>query len=89
MATEHDSLALFVSVWWDIPEYTSTHRDLGDILGWWSPMLSDEVRESKTQVTGLVKKFSLFCKIKDEFFIFTNNFFDLDLLSMFAISCVV
>ena len=31
--------------------------------------------------------FSFFHKIKDKFFIFTNNFIDLDILSMSAISC--
>ena len=30
-----------------------------------------------------------FCKIKDAYFIFTNNFTDLDILSMSALSCVV
>ena len=30
-----------------------------------------------------------FCKIKDAFFIFTNNFIDLDILSMSIISHVV
>ena len=30
-----------------------------------------------------------FCKIKDTFFIFTNNFIDLDILCMSAISCMV
>ena len=33
--------------------------------------------------------FSFFCKIKDIFFIFTNNFIDLDILSMSAISRMV
>ena len=33
--------------------------------------------------------FSFSCKIKDTFFIFTNNFIDLDILSMLASSCVV
>ena len=33
--------------------------------------------------------FRFFHKIKDTFFIFTNNFIDLDILSMSAISCVV
>ena len=37
---------------------------------------------------GLAKKlFIFFCKTKDTFFIFTNNFMDLDVLSMSAISC--
>ena len=36
---------------------------------------------------GLVKK-SFFRKIKDTFLIFTNNFIDLDILSMLAISHV-
>ena len=31
----------------------------------------------------------LFCKIKDTFFIFTNNFIDLGILSMLAISSLV
>ena len=30
-----------------------------------------------------------FYKIKDTFFVFTNNFIDLDSLSMSAISCIV
>ena len=48
-------------------------------------------RLGKMQVTGTVllgwpkSLFSFFCKIKDTFFIFTNNFVDLDILSKSAI----
>ena len=40
---------------------------------------------------GLAKNVSVvfFHKIKDTFFIFTNNFIDLDIVSMSAISCMV
>ena len=41
-------------------------------------------------LTGWPKSpFSVFCKIKDAFFTFTNIFIDLDILSMSAISCMV
>ena len=33
--------------------------------------------------------FSFFCKTEDTFFIFTNNFIDLDVVNMSAISRVV
>ena len=40
---------------------------------------------------GLTKKFmwGFFCKIKDTLFTFSNNFIDLDVLSMLSISCMV
>ena len=41
-----------------------------------------------SQILGWPKsQFSFFCKIKGTFFIYTNNFIDLDILSMLAISC--
>ena len=38
---------------------------------------------------GQNSAFSFFHKVKDTFLIFTNNFIDLDILSMSAVSCVV
>ena len=44
--------------------------------------------ENDGQLLGWPKSpFSFFSKIKETFFIFTNNFVDLDILSMSAISC--
>ena len=38
---------------------------------------------------GQKSPYDFFHKIEDTFFIFTNNFIDLDILSMSAISCIV
>ena len=50
-------------------------------------MWTDFLKDWKTKLLGWPKcPFSFFYKIKDTFFIFTNNFVDLDILSMSPLS---
>ena len=53
-----------------------------------SPLLHASVSFLLSLVLGWPKSpFGFFCKIKDTFFIFINNFTDLDILGMLATSC--
>ena len=51
--------------------------------------LSQILKDDIYTFGGPKSPYGLFCKIKDTCFVFTNNFTDLDILSMLAISCIV
>ena len=67
---------------------TEMHTSQGNLLGKCSrAALPNSSTMGAAYVLGWPKSpFSFFCKVKDTFFIVTNNFIDLDILSMLAIS---